>query len=51
MIFYKNRQGDVIVKMLRNEKETVIPRLPTFDGPYYKWKDLREYLADRCGLD
>ena len=51
MIFYKNRQGDVIVKMLRNEKETVIPGLPTFDGPYYKWKDLREYLADRCGLD
>jgi hypothetical protein len=51
MIFYKNRQGDVIVKMLRNEKETVIPGLPTFEGPYYKWKDLREYLADRCGLD
>lgn len=51
MIFYKNRQGDVIVKMLRNEKETVIPGLPTFDGPYYKWKDLREYLTDRCGLD
>lgn len=51
MIFYKNRQGDVLVKMLRNEKETIIPALAPFDGPYYKWQDLRAYLADICGLD
>ena len=51
MIFYKNRQGDVLVKMLRNEKETTIPALAPFDGPYYKWQDLRAYLADICGLD
>lgn len=51
MIFYKNRQGDVLVKMLRNEKETIIPALVPFDGPYYKWQDLRAYLADICGLD
>lgn len=51
MIFYKNRQGDILVKMLRNEKETVIPALAPFDGPYYKWEDLRAYLADICGLD
>ena len=51
MIFYRNRQGDVLVKMLRNEKETVIPALPTFYGPYYKWEDLRAYFAGICGLD
>ena len=51
MIFYKNRDGDVLVKMLRNEKETVIPALPAYKGPYYKWDELRDYLADRCGLD
>ena len=51
MIFYKNRQGDILVKMLRNEKETIIPALAPFDGPYYKWQDLRAYLADICGLD
>ena len=51
MIFYRNRQCDVIVKMLRNEKETVIPALAPFDGPYYKWEDLRAYFADICGLD
>lgn len=51
MIFYKNRQGDVLVKMLRNEKETIIPALAPYDGPYYKWQDLRAYLAGICGLD
>jgi len=51
MIFYKNKEGDVLVKMLRNEKETVIPALAPFDGPYYKWQDLRAYLADKCGID
>lgn len=51
MIFYKNRKGDVLVKMLRNEKETVIPALPPFYGPYYKWEDLRAYFAEICGLN
>ena len=45
MIFYKNKAGDVLVKMLYNEKEVTIPALETFSDPYYKWSDLREYLA------
>lgn len=45
MIFYKNKKGDILVKMMYNEKETVIPALKTFDGPYYRWNDLREYLT------
>ena len=45
MIFYKNKQGDVLVKMLYNEKETVIPALQTFSGPYYQWSALREYFV------
>lgn len=45
MIFYKNRSGEILVKMLYNEKETVIPSLKTFSGPYYKWADLRSYLV------
>lgn len=46
MIFYKNRGGDVLVKLMHNENETVIPALDTFYGPYYKWSDLREYLLN-----
>ena len=47
MIFYKNEAGDVLVKMYRNENETTIPALKTFYGPYYKWSDLRAYLASK----
>jgi hypothetical protein len=45
MIFYRNKSGEVLVKMLYNEKETTIPALKTFSGPYYKWSDLRQYFA------
>lgn len=45
MIFYKNKKGEVLVKMMYNEKETVIPALKTLDGPYYGWSQLREYLT------
>ncbi len=44
MIFYKNKKGDILVKMLNNEEETMIPALETAYGPYYKWSDLRQYL-------
>ena len=43
-IFYRNRQGDVLVKILYNEKETSIPKLEASDGPFYRWEDLRNYL-------
>lgn len=51
MIFYRNGKGELLVKILRNEKETTIPAVPTFSGPYYRWQDLREYCARLCGLD
>ena len=44
-VFYRNRQNDVLVKILYNEKETFIPALKTFSGPYYRWSDLRDYLV------
>lgn len=44
MVFYRNRQGDVLVKLLHNERETTIPALDTFHGPYYSWPVFRDYL-------
>ena len=44
-IFYRNRKGDVLVKILYNEKETSIPALEASYGPFYRWEDLRNYLA------
>lgn len=44
MIFYRNGRGDVIVKVLRNEREVTFPALKPWKSPYYKWKDLRAYF-------
>ncbi len=46
MIFYRSKKSDgILVKLLRNEEETLIPALKPFSGPYYKWSDLREYFS------
>ncbi len=44
MIFYRNKKNEVIVKLMYNEKETTIPALNTWSGPYYKWSDLKAYF-------
>lgn len=49
MIFYRDRRGkDVLVKLLRNEKEAAIPITPV-EGPYYRWSDVKEYCDNRIG--
>ncbi|MCQ2184331.1 MAG: histidine phosphatase family protein [Bacteroidales bacterium] len=46
VIFYRNRKGDTLVKFLRNEEETFIAALTPAEGPYYRWSDVRDYLAN-----
>ncbi len=46
LIFYKNASGDILVKVLYNEKESSISNIRTFNGPYYKWNELRQYLVN-----
>lgn len=41
LIFYRGREGDVLVKPLLNERETRILGLEGF--PYYRWKDLKAW--------
>lgn len=43
-IFYRNAQGDVLVKFLLNERETRIP-IRSATGPYYRWRDVRRFYA------
>jgi len=48
-IFYRNQEGVVLVKILRNEKEVTLPRLIPYVGPYYKWEDVRSVrLRPNC---
>lgn len=43
LIFYRNKSGDVLVKILHNERETSVP-VETDIFPFYRWTDLRPYL-------
>ena len=53
MAFYKNKKGQILVKMLYNEVERTITQcfIPGVEiphpvtGPYYRWEDLRTYLV------
>ena len=46
-IFYRNKRGDVLVKMLLNEEEIALPA--QIDGsmaPYYRWEDVRTFYRN-----
>jgi hypothetical protein len=47
MVFYrpvKGKKGDVLVKILLNERETHLP-VKAAQWPYYRWEDLRDYYV------
>lgn len=49
LVFYrpkKNKDGDVLVKALLNEREASLP-IATKQWPYYNWSDLRSYYIDK----
>lgn len=48
MVFYKNKKGEVLVKVLYNEKEVDIPGVEAVSGPYYKWSDFRAHCMELC---
>lgn len=43
LVFFRNEAGDVLVKLLHNEREVHLP-LTAVEGPYYDWKELRRYF-------
>ena len=54
MIFYRpagtqsNKADDILVKVLLNEHEALLPVQPV-NGPYYRWTDLRHYYEKKLG--
>lgn len=49
MVFYENKDGDVLVQVLLNEKEVSLP-IPAYEGKFYKWLCFKKYLEDRIAL-
>ena len=47
LIFYRNAGGDVLVRVLQNERDADVPALGK--GPFYPWTDLRAHILSRCG--
>lgn len=43
IIFFKNKAGDILAKLMLNEREIALP-VTTDNFPFYKWTDLRAYL-------
>lgn len=48
MVFYRNDNGDVLVKILWNEREMTVRALAPYKAPYYKWNDLKPILASEA---
>jgi hypothetical protein len=46
IVFYRNRKGDVLVKVLHNEREQLLdPAVgKPVEGVYYRWEDMKGYL-------
>ena len=44
MVFYRNGAGDVIVRVLFNERDVRLRGLETVDGVYFRWADLKSRL-------
>lgn len=45
LVFYRKTGGDVLVKFLHNEGETLLQGLTPVTGPYYRWTDLKAALC------
>lgn len=48
LIFYRDRRGDVLVKVLYNERETALKAVSPVTGPYYRWSDVKDHLLKEC---
>ena len=48
MIFYRNKKGEVLTKVLYNEKEVLIPGVEPLSGPYYEWNTLKGHFLGLC---
>ena len=50
MVFYKGK-GDILVKVLVNEKETTLNGLTPVQGVFYRWNDIRNLIEGLEGAD
>jgi hypothetical protein len=47
-VFFRNGKGDILLKVLFNEREATLPLEPV-SGPYYRWSDVLEHYGGVIG--
>ena len=45
IVFFRNKEGNVIVKFLHNENEVQIP-IKSVQGPYYNWDKVKSFYTE-----
>ncbi len=45
MVFFKNNKGDILVKVMMNEREVELP-VESATAPFYPWNELRAYFQN-----
>ena len=48
MVFYKGRKGDILVRVMYNEKDQILPLPDQSLAPYYSWDTFKEYYRPIC---
>ena len=46
MVFYRNAAGDVLVRLLHNERDVALP-IASVQGHYYRWADVKVHVERR----
>lgn len=49
-VFYRNATGNVLVRMMYNERDLALPLADCGTPYYYRWEDLRSFLLQRIGV-
>ena len=53
IVFYRNKAGNVLVKVLHNEREQLLDKAvgEPVEGVYYRWSDLRRHLQKTAEIN
>ena len=47
-VFYRGRQGDILVRVMYNEQDQLLPLPDQSLAPYYRWEDFKAYYSAVC---
>ncbi len=46
LVLYKNKQGDVLFKVVMNENDATLPQFTPVEGNYYRWSEFKSWCQE-----